>query len=482
MSDKKLYNENVLDSLFKLVSNIDTNEKRTSVDGQELTNSKVICVDGSWGTGKTVFCKSLIKKTEGTSLKSIYFNSFESDYDSDPLISLITCFAKSLPRSKFENFINETSEALKPWAGSIKSFVKGGAGLVVSGLTNGASDMPLMKQFKDASLTAGEEWISNAIKSLSNKDDSINSLHHIIHKYFNSFEAVLIVIDELDRCRPTYAVEVIEKIKHVFNIQNVHFVLSMDKEQLLDTVSNSYGLKSEKSKFYLDKFIDFEFKIQSNCFNVREKVDLDSVSLNIYEGLHEEINRIGDVKSYFSFDLKEDIPLFIGCLVNRVSTKFPSFNLRASSNIVNYIATCFMVYKDELQDDLDLLVVSVYSLIKHCSRYKYESNILVNKGQTLARLGANKYSGNPSGVVSNFKITDIDRSAEVEYLYALILLEYADFNGNTVDKAAFDLCKEALINKYKSVCGEDFSRYKEEVKSELVHRQESWEEKLRYIG
>lgn len=71
-------------------------------------------------------------------------------------------------------------------------------------------------------------------------------------------------IDELDRCRPNYAVSILEKIKHFFNVSNIVFVLAIDKEQLSHSVCGVYNSEKINSKEYLRRFIDIEYSIPND--------------------------------------------------------------------------------------------------------------------------------------------------------------------------------------------------------------------------
>ena len=72
---------------------------------------------------------------------------------------------------------------------------------------------------------------------------------------------MILVVDELDRCLPEYAIKVLERLHHVFSgIANVQIILAIDKQQLENTVTQIYG-KSIDMQRYLAKFIDFEIKL-----------------------------------------------------------------------------------------------------------------------------------------------------------------------------------------------------------------------------
>ena len=72
---------------------------------------------------------------------------------------------------------------------------------------------------------------------------------------------VVFFIDELDRCNPKYAVRVLERIKHLFNVPNVIFVLSIDKQQLSYAIQGYYGSSKIDSDNYLRRFIDIELTL-----------------------------------------------------------------------------------------------------------------------------------------------------------------------------------------------------------------------------
>ncbi|HAS8442505.1 TPA: hypothetical protein I7740_25080, partial [Vibrio vulnificus] len=64
---------------------------------------------------------------------------------------------------------------------------------------------------------------------------------------------VYVLIDELDRCRPSYAIEIIESVKHFFNTKNFVFVVATDTEQLQHSVKAVYG-EGFDAHSYLSRF------------------------------------------------------------------------------------------------------------------------------------------------------------------------------------------------------------------------------------
>ncbi|WP_249365868.1 P-loop NTPase fold protein [Pseudoalteromonas sp. NEC-BIFX-2020_002] len=76
-----------------------------------------------------------------------------------------------------------------------------------------------------------------------------------------SFPA-FILIDELDRCRPSYAIEMLETIKHIFDIPGVVFVVATDTEQLQHVVKSVYGVGFD-ARLYLGRFFNSRFSLKS---------------------------------------------------------------------------------------------------------------------------------------------------------------------------------------------------------------------------
>ena len=90
----------------------------------------------------------------------------------------------------------------------------------------------------------------------------------------------IIFIDELDRCRPTFAIETLEVVKHFFDVEHLVFIFALDMEQLSHSIATIYGLNMNSSG-YLRRFFDMQLRIPTP--QMREFVDAfvkESVTLN----------------------------------------------------------------------------------------------------------------------------------------------------------------------------------------------------------
>jgi hypothetical protein len=117
---------------------------------------------------------------------------------------------------------------------------------VLSGAAADAAD-DLIESFKQerASLERFRAALEDAVKAVQLDGTS---------------KPLLFFIDELDRCRPTFAIELLERVKHLFDIENMVFVLSIDKKQLEAITAAVYGERIDATE-YLRRFIDLEYTL-----------------------------------------------------------------------------------------------------------------------------------------------------------------------------------------------------------------------------
>jgi hypothetical protein len=232
-----------------------------------LINSKgkdVFSLEASFGAGKTVLnhrLKSYIENNKQFKTKCIYVNVWESDFYNSPLIPIIDEISNSFKTWRGEatkiavkKLKDSGKELLKKslWQGGkvlANSVVSGAGGVAVDLIKNGVENINLEIE--------EQEEVYNEYRELKKlKSNFIDSLSELSKK-----RKLVIIIDELDRCRPDYAIETLEVIKHFFEAKNVTFLLSINKEQLASSVRCIYGLEHKCFDDCLRKFVDFAIKL-----------------------------------------------------------------------------------------------------------------------------------------------------------------------------------------------------------------------------
>lgn len=215
----------------------------------------VLAVNNEWGAGKTTFIKMWRQQLENEDYKTLYYNAWENDFEKDVLVALISELKEleNEAKEKFKKVIDKaaplTTKLLPALAKGIASKYVGDE--FVKELINGFADV-----------TA--EGLKEEIQAYANRKRSLVDFKTSLEKFVKEAspdKPVVFFIDELDRCRPNYAVEVLETVKHLFNVSGIVFVLSIDKEQLGHAVKGVYGSEGLNANEYLRRFIDLEYKI-----------------------------------------------------------------------------------------------------------------------------------------------------------------------------------------------------------------------------
>lgn len=222
----------------------------------------VLALDSPWGAGKTTFVRLWQAHLNKENKQSIYFNAWETDYADDPLIVLVAELSQWVKEKG-----GDTSKS-KTWLSKIKTVLpliaKRTAIVAVKASTLGALDLGAEYERTAAEFTGN--LTDDLIESFNKQSESIQEFKKIIGEALSFLpdekDNLVIFIDELDRCRPTYAIELLERIKHLFNIERLVFVLSTDTTQLVHSICAVYGNNFDAKK-YLQRFIDLDYELKN---------------------------------------------------------------------------------------------------------------------------------------------------------------------------------------------------------------------------
>ena len=210
----------------------------------------VLALGGEWGSGKTTFVKMWRQHLNNREFKTLYFNAWASDYTEDPLIALI---AELSELSADNGTINKIAAgAVRITASVLKSTLKG----VLKKATG--IDADVISDAIDESIDIGKKYLDKFEEQKTTLEEFKENLRKYIAE--NAGEnPIVFFVDELDRCNPHYAVAVLERIKHLFEIPNIVFVLAVNKKELSNAIQGYYGSSKIDSDEYLRRFIDIDF-------------------------------------------------------------------------------------------------------------------------------------------------------------------------------------------------------------------------------
>nr|WP_201356007.1 P-loop NTPase fold protein [Aeromonas hydrophila] len=221
----------------------------------------VLNLNGSWGTGKTEFLKRFYVELMDRGHPTIYIDAWESDFTQEPL----TVVASEL-LNQLERLMDGTI------SGGVITEVKGALGKALKGTLVGLVGIASAKLLNDSAI--GMEAVNklldeapqnitkqlaedyqNQIEAIIKTRDALGNLAESLQTVNGSELPVMVLIDELDRCRPTYAIEMLEVIKHFFSIKGFVFVIATDTDQLCHSIKSVYGDGFESLQ-YLKRFFN----------------------------------------------------------------------------------------------------------------------------------------------------------------------------------------------------------------------------------
>jgi len=224
----------------------------TSVVNTYSYSGCVLAIDGKWGTGKTTFVNMWKAYMDNHGYKTIYFNAWESDYMEDPLIALVSEL----------QILNDDKEAISKVAANVGKIVIAAGLSAIKGVLKAklGIDGEIIKDTIDQAKEVGMKSLDEYVEEKSTFEDFKSSLVEFVADNARE-KPIVFFIDELDRCRPDYAVKVLERIKHLFDIPNIVFVLSINKRQLGYAIQGYYGTANMDAEDYLRRFIDLEYEL-----------------------------------------------------------------------------------------------------------------------------------------------------------------------------------------------------------------------------
>lgn len=290
-------------------------------------SSLVVGLDAKWGEGKTTFVKmwrGYLSSPEN-SVKSIYFDAFANDYQSDPFF-LISSELYGLIDQEDQGLRNEFKEKA---TSALKVISKIGLRVGIKAITAGVLDETIFEESTEdigqGIQDATSKFVSDRLEQTQSEKELVESFKEFLislPEKLNSEKPIIIIIDELDRCRPDFSLEILETVKHFFSLPGITFLIVMNREQVLESIRYKYG-KNIKANEYLQKFINLWAMLPSH-----------------------ERRDIPNGEKYLSYCLEEmgaegDIP-FKSCfvdLINHYSLTFREIEQAVTNYAVIYNAT-----------------------------------------------------------------------------------------------------------------------------------------------
>ncbi len=234
---------------------------------------------------------------------TVYIDAWQQDFSDDPLLTVISSIIEQL-KDATGNKVS-IPDGIKP---KLLGLLKLGGKLVLkSAIKNaGLEDGDFSVEGEDA-----DKLVDTLCSNHKERYESIQYLKQEIRQWVEGAVGLsegelgypaFILIDELDRCRPSYAVEMLETIKHIFDVPKVVFVLATDTEQLQHAVKVIYGLEFD-AYTYLSRFFNRRFSMLScsrHDFVESHLSDASYLESNIFENIWPKGLNVGSLNDIIS--------------------------------------------------------------------------------------------------------------------------------------------------------------------------------------
>ena len=243
-------------------------------------------IDGQWGVGKTyvldMFEKQISEIQSEETHNDKYFvfnyNCWKYDYYEEPSIAIVSAMLDKIEEE--ERLFGEKTEAFLESAwGKAKEKIAEIAG-EFSKNKIGINLVELVKNInneaeKDKEKKYDFDKMFSFKKTLTSTREKITELA--------KEKSIIFIVDELDRCLPSYAIKVLERLHHLFEgIDNVIIIISIDRAQLEHSIQQIYGAGVDVDK-YLKKFINFSLFLDKGNLNTSFKAKYKEYFNNFYE-------------------------------------------------------------------------------------------------------------------------------------------------------------------------------------------------------
>lgn len=252
-----------------------------------LRDGTVLSLDAQWGEGKTWFGLNWSAQLKNDGYRVIYLDAFQQDYVDDPFLLIASEINEVIGSDDTvaEDLKEKAAKVMKAILPLTAKVAINVASKLALGTTDASGSIKdVLETAADSTSDATEKWLEDKIDSHSKEKESLQNFREALKSFCASHEKpVVFFIDELDRCKPTFAIKLIERLKHFFDVPNLIFVLLLNNQQLENAVKGVYGSDTDAAG-YLRKFVHLNLKLPKNVDLEREATNANWKYLNKLTG------------------------------------------------------------------------------------------------------------------------------------------------------------------------------------------------------
>ena len=353
----------------------------------------------------------------------VRYDCWEYDYYEEPIVAII-----SVLRDQIDQYINLlTDDAKRALLKTVKNAITKIAVETIKSKTgidmDGVAEVPK----GDEKIYDKYFGFQKVVKKVQNQIEKISQT-----------QTVVIMVDELDRCLPLYAIKVLERIHHVFNeIESVVVIVAMEKKQISNSLHQIYGDEMDVDR-YLKKIIAFSFKLDNGS-------------------AHNFIEKYASYMEMFEIKEKDELEEFLKEITVNIDIRTQEKIFEKAENLHRLLAT---------QEKMDSCILA-FEIVTLCVKEKMSTVHL-------------------EWMINTSSYPNIEREIGKEYFdtmrkYVRNIIEFPSYMNSKlicnedrfIDRMIFIIA--GLTNEYKNrVCAEFFCA-DEEIENDLIFSRKIYE-------
>ncbi len=195
----------------------------------------VVSVEGAYGTGKSAYLRMCAAHMEQLDAVTVEFNAWQQGHTRRPLIDLVAALTTELQGRGTWDRVKETAKQL-----GLRAIGSLSRGIIAPNASDDSSVFDDWAEI-DGGVTAFKDALGERVNELDGK--------------------LVIFVDELDRCEPAYALDLLNKARHLFDVEGVAIVFGVNRTELGHAVETLYGPECDVDG-YLRRFVDLSMRLQ----------------------------------------------------------------------------------------------------------------------------------------------------------------------------------------------------------------------------
>lgn len=236
-----------------------------------------MAINGAWGSGKTFVLDMIEEKlSERQEYIVIKYDAWENNFYPDPLIAILSCVIDGIDE-KLYLLDRKKERAMKAAKSGVNTLAKVSAKIeklqtVIEGIKN------IIKIFHNPIDTAALGDFKSYQKLLKTTKEILNEITQA-GEYREKQTKLVILVDEIDRCLPDEQLKVLERLHHLFKVNNCAVIVAMNCKCVSKTVKKIYDMDGSE---YLRKFFSLTYKLDTKA---------DTYLLNLMGNIEENVKR-----------------------------------------------------------------------------------------------------------------------------------------------------------------------------------------------